>query len=41
MNLEPIIKSEVREKERNKYGILAYMYVESREMVLMTLFTGQ
>ena len=27
MNLEPIIQSEVRQREKNKYHILTYIYV--------------
>ena len=40
MNLEPIIQSEVSQKEKNKYHILN-IYMESRKMVLIKLFTGQ
>ena len=37
MNLEPIIQSEVSEKEKNKNHILMYtrIYMESKKMVLM------
>ena len=41
MNLEPIIQSEVSKKEKNKYHILTYVYMESRKMILMNLFAGQ
>ena len=41
MNLQPIIQSEVSQKEKNKYHILTYIYMESRKMVLMNLFAGQ
>ena len=41
MNLEPIIQSEVSQKEKDKYSILTYIYKESRKMVLKNLFTGQ
>ena len=41
MNLEPIIQSEVCQKEKDKYRILIYIYTESRKMVLKNLFTGQ
>ena len=45
MNLEPIIKTKVSQKEKNKYCILThiyiYIYMESRKMVLKNLFTGQ
>ena len=45
MNLEPIIQSEVGQKEKNKYHILTYIYIfiyifiymNSRWMVLMKL----
>ena len=38
MNLEPIIQSEVSQKEKNKYHILMHIY-ESRIMILNNLFT--
>ena len=50
MNLEPIIRSEVSQKKKDKYRILTriymYMYIyiyiyESRKMALKNLFTGQ
>ena len=37
INLEPIIQSEVSQKEENKYSILTRIYMESRKMVLMNL----
>ena len=37
MNLEPIIQSEVSQKEKDKYCILIHIYVESIKMVLMIL----
>ena len=40
MNPEPIIRSEVGQKEKNKYHI-PHICMESREMVLMKLFAGQ
>ena len=40
MNLEPIIQSEVSQKEKDKYHILS-IYTESRKMVLKNLFAGQ
>ena len=40
VNLEPIIQSEVSQKEKNKYHILMHR-CESRKMVLMNLFAGQ
>ena len=41
MNLESIIQNEVRQKEKDKYHILTYIYMESRKMVLMNLFAVQ
>ena len=41
MNLEPIIKTEVSQKEKDKYHILTPIYMESRKMVPKTLFAGQ
>ena len=38
--LEPIIQDEVQ-KEKDKYHILMYIYMESRKMVLMNLSVGQ
>ena len=40
MNLEPIIQSEVSQKEKDKHHILKHIYTESRKMVLKNLFTG-
>ena len=40
INLEPIIQSEVSQKEENKYSILTRIYMESRKMVLMNLLQG-
>ena len=37
MNPEPIIQSEISQKEKDKYRI----YTESGKMVLKYLFTGQ
>ena len=39
LNLEPIIQSEVSQKEKDKY-ILRNVYMESRKMVLNNLFAG-
>ena len=39
INLEPIIQSEVSQKEKDKYCIHTYM--EYRKMVLKNLLTGQ
>ena len=42
MNPEPIIQSEVSQKEKDKYCILIHIYdTESRKVVLKNLFTGQ
>ena len=41
MNLEPIIQSEVSQKEKDKYHILTHIYMESGKMVLKNLFSGQ
>ena len=40
MNLEPIILSEVSQKDKDKYCILTHIY-GSRKMVLKNLFTEQ
>ena len=40
MNLEPIIQSEVSQKEKEKYHILMHIY-RHREMVPKNLFAGQ
>ena len=40
MNLEPIIQSEVSQKEKDKYCILTHI-MESRKTVLMILHAGQ
>ena len=40
MNLEPIIQSEVSQKEKDKYHILKHN-LESRKMVLKNLSIGQ
>ena len=41
MNLEPIIQSEVSQKEKNKYCMLTHIYMESRKILLMNLFARQ
>ena len=41
MNLLPIIQSEVNQKQKDKYCTLTYIYMESRKIVLMNLFSGQ
>ena len=40
MNLEPIIQSEVSQKEKDN-TIFLHIYTESRKMVLKNLLTGQ
>ena len=40
INLQSIIQSEVSQKKKDKYCILA-IYMESRKMVLMNLFAEQ
>ena len=41
MKLEPIIQSEVSQKEKHQYSILTHIYLEFRKMVMMTLYTRQ
>ena len=41
MSLEPIIQSEVSQKEKDKYRILMHIYMESIKMVPRNLFIGQ
>ena len=41
MNLEPVIRSEIIQKEKNKYSILMFIYIETRKMILMKLFAGK
>ena len=40
MKLEPIIQSEVSQKEKHQYIILS-IYLEFRELVMMTLYARQ
>ena len=40
-NLELVIQNEISQKEKNKYRILRHIYMESRKMVLMSLFAGE
>ena len=40
MNLEPIIRSEVSQKEKDKYRILTHIY-KSRKILLMNLLARQ
>jgi len=41
MKLEPIIQSEVSQKEKHQYSILMYIYMEFRNMITMTLYARQ
>ena len=41
MKLEPIIQSEVSQKEKDQYSILTHIYIEFRKMVTMTLYARQ
>ena len=40
MKLEPILQSEVSQKENHQYSILTYIY-EFRKMVMITLYVRQ
>ena len=41
MKLEPIIQSEVCQKEKHQNSILTHIYMEFRKMVTMTLYVRQ
>ena len=41
MKLEPIIQSEVSQKEKHQYSILTHIYMEFRKMVTKTLHKKQ
>ena len=41
MKLEPIIQSEVSQKEKHQYSILTHIYMELRKMAMMTLYVRQ
>ena len=41
MKLEPIIQSEVSQKEKHQYRILMHVYMEFRKMVMTTIYTRQ
>ena len=41
MKLEPIIQSEVNQKEKHHYSILTHIYIEFRKMVTMTPYARQ
>ena len=39
--LEPVMQSEVSQKEKHQYSILTHMYIEFRKMVMMSLYARQ
>ena len=41
MKLEPIIQSEISQKEKHQYSILTYIYMEFRKMVIITLYARE
>ena len=41
MKLEPIIQSEVSQKDKGQYSILMHIYIESRKMIAITLYAKQ
>ena len=41
MKLEPIVQSEVSQKEKHQYSILTHIYMEFRKMVTITLYARQ
>ena len=41
MKLEPIIQSEVSQKDKDQYSILTHIYMEFRKMVMVTLYAKQ
>ena len=41
MKLEPIIQSEVSQKDKEQYSILTHIYMEFRKMVMITLYAKQ
>ena len=41
MKLEPIIQSEVSQKDKEHYSILRHIYMEFRKMVTITLYAKQ
>ena len=41
MKLEPIIQSEVSQKEKHQYSILMHIHMEFRKMVTVTLYARQ
>ena len=41
MKLEPIIQSEVSQKDKYQYSILTHIYMKFRKMVMITLYAKQ
>ena len=41
MKLEPIIQSEVSQREKHQHSILTHIYMEFRKMVMITLYVRQ
>ena len=41
MKLEPIIQSEVSQKEKHQYSVLTHIYMEFRKMGMVTLYVRQ
>ena len=41
MKLEPIIQSEVSQKDKHQYSIVTHIYMEFRKMVMITLYARQ
>ena len=41
IKLEPIIQSEVSQKDKHQYSILMHIYMEFRKMVMITLYARQ
>ena len=41
MKLEPIIQSEVSQKEKHQYSIVTHIYMAFRKMVTITLYARQ
>ena len=43
MDTDPVIQSEVSQRDKNRYHIVTYIYIytETRKIVLMNSFAGQ
>ena len=41
MKLEPIIQSEVSQKDKDQYSIVTHIYMEFRKMVMISLYAEQ